>query len=158
MTRKIEEIIDKINVNKEILSTMPKNNLKNINIYQIRIQELKEEYENYKKDISSRLQRRYKIAVKNQTNNEEIDNIEKRLKTVNYLLQLLDNKKTSYEKMELDRNIYTITKYYKENLENINEQIKLYITKFSKSSFVKNICGASTDLHIQGIKLFLGIL
>ena len=34
--------------------------------------------------------------------------------------------------MELDRNIYTITKYYKENLENINEQIKLYITKFSK--------------------------
>ena len=63
MTRKIEEIIDKINVNKEILSTMPKNNLKNINIYQTRIQELKEEYENYKKDISSRLQRRYKNAV-----------------------------------------------------------------------------------------------
>ena len=83
MTRKIEEIIDKINVNKEILSTMPKNNLKNINIYQIRIQELKEEYENYKKDISSRLQRRYKNAVKNQINNEEIDNIKKRLKTVN---------------------------------------------------------------------------
>ena len=34
MSKKIEEITDKIEANKEVLSTMPKNNIKNMDIYQ----------------------------------------------------------------------------------------------------------------------------
>ena len=33
MSKKIEEITDKIEANKEVLSTMPKNNIKNMDIY-----------------------------------------------------------------------------------------------------------------------------
>ena len=40
MSKKIEEIMDKIEASKEVLSTMPKNNLKNINIYQEKLEEL----------------------------------------------------------------------------------------------------------------------
>lgn len=131
MASKIEEITDKIQSNKEVLSTMPKNNLKNINIYQSKIEELEEEYKEYKKDIFTRLQRRYKNAVKKEEN-KEIENLESRLKTISYILKLLDDTKTSYEKLELDKAIYTISRYYKDNFENINEQIKLYINKFSE--------------------------
>ena len=48
MSKKIEEIMDKIEASKEVLSTMPKNNLKNINIYQEKLEELEDEYEKYK--------------------------------------------------------------------------------------------------------------
>lgn len=131
MSKKIEEIMDKIEANKEVLSTMPKNNLKNINIYQEKLEELEEEYRRYKKDISNRLQRRYQNATR-KTYNKEIENLETRLKTISFILDLLDEEKTSYEKMGLDRAIFTISRYYKENLENINEQIQSCIDKFSK--------------------------
>ena len=38
MSKKIEEIMDNIEASKEVLSTMPKNNLKNINIYQEKLE------------------------------------------------------------------------------------------------------------------------
>ena len=50
MSKKIEDIMDKIVANKEVLSTMPKNNLKNINIYQEKLEELEEEYKKYQKN------------------------------------------------------------------------------------------------------------
>ena len=97
MSKKIEEIMDKIEASKEVLSTMPKNNLKNINIYQEKLEELEEEYRKYQKDISTRLQRRYQNAIR-KAPNKEIENLETRLKTISYILELLDEEKTSYEK------------------------------------------------------------
>ena len=131
MSKKIEEITDKIEANKEVLSTMPKNNIKNMDIYQKKLEELEEEFKKYQKDISNRLQRRYQNATKKALN-KEIENLETRLKTISYILELLDEEKTSYEKMGLDRAIFTLSRYYKENLENINEQIELCINSFSK--------------------------
>ena len=47
MSKKIEEITDKIEANKEVLSTMPKNNIKNMDIYQKKLEELEEEFKKY---------------------------------------------------------------------------------------------------------------
>lgn len=154
MAKKIEEIMDKIEATKEVLSTMPKNNLKNINVYEKKIEELKEEYEEYKKDVSNRLQKRYKNMQKKQSD-KEIENIEKRLKTIDYILQLLDEEKTSYEKMELDKTIYTISKYYKENLENINEQIKICLNKFSKVGILLTLDDFDYSIYVKNyMKIF----
>lgn len=126
----LKDIVDKIEASKEVLATMPKNNPKNIKIYKEKIEELQEEYKEYQKEIHLRLQRRYQNATK-KVPNSEIENLEKRLKTISYILDLLDEEKTSYEKMGLDRAIFTISRYYKENLDHINEQIQSCIKMFS---------------------------
>lgn len=148
MSKKIEEIMDKIEASKEVLSTMPKNNLKNINIYQEKLEELENEYKKYKKDISNRLQRRYQNAIR-KAPNKEIENLETRLKTISYILELLDEEKTSYEKMGLDRAIFTISRYYKENLENINEQIQACINKFSKVGIQVSLDDFDYSLYVK---------
>lgn len=131
MSKKSKEILDKIDSSKEVLSTMPQNNIKNIKIYQSKIEELKEEYQKYKEEIENCLQKKYK----NKTNieeNQDLKNLNKRLEATNNILEMFDTMKTSYEKMELDKSIYVISKYYKDNLENVNEQIKQCIDKFKK--------------------------
>lgn len=124
-------IVDKITASKEVLATMPKNNPKNIKIYKEKIEELQEEFRGYQKEIYIKLQRRYQNATR-KVPNQEIEHLEKRLNTIKYILKLLDEEKTSYEKMGLDRAIFTISRYYKENLEKINEQIKTCINQFLK--------------------------
>lgn len=154
MSKKIEEIVDKIEANKEVLSTMPKNNLKNINVYQEKLEELEEEYKKYQKDISNRLQRRYQNATR-KAPNKEIENLQTRLKTISYILELLDEEKTSYEKMGLDRAIFTISRYYKENLENINEQIQFCIDKFSKVGIQVSLDDFDYSIYVKDyMKIF----
>ena len=51
-------------------------------------------------------------------------------------LHLLNNVKTSFEKMELDQIIYKIGKYYKDNLDNINNQIGYAIKKFEEVGMI----------------------
>ena len=128
--RKIEEIMDSIEATKEVLSTMPKNNEKNIQKYKDRIDELQNEYEKYEKSVLSILEKRYSDEV-NIEPNKEIQTLEDRLNTINNTLYLLSDEKTSYEKMELDKSIYKLGKYYKENLENVNYQINICLKKFS---------------------------
>ena len=131
MSIKTEEILEKIAASKEILSTMPKNNPKNIEIFKDKLDELEKEYTTYQDEISNELKKRYEKAVK-KTENKEIENLQTRIKTITYILELLNEEKTSYEKMELDKSIFTISRYYKENFESVNEQIQICIDKFSK--------------------------
>lgn len=126
----MKEILEKIEVEKELLSTMPKNNEKNVSKYLDKIKELKEEYEKYQDMIVKSLNKRYKKATEIEATNE-VENLDIRLKTIENTLYLFNDEKTSYEKMELDKIIYKIGRYYKENLENINEQIEKAIKRFS---------------------------
>ncbi len=129
MSKKSKEIIEKIEASKQVLSTMPQNNIKNQKIYQKKIEELQEEYLEYKKEVAGKLQRKYQKFA-NIEKDVEIDNLKKRIESVEYIIKILDEDQTSFERMELDKSIYIISKYYKDNLENINEQIKQCINKF----------------------------
>lgn len=130
-TDKIKEFYDKMEIEKEVLSTMPKNNKKNTDKYLEKINELKEEYESEKKKIEKTLNKRYKKAL-DIKENSEISNLEIRVKTIESVLYLIDEEKTSYEKMGLDKIIYRIRKFYKDNLENINTQIEMAVRKFEE--------------------------
>lgn len=128
-SKKLKEIVEKIESNKEILSVMPKNNEKNLEKYFNKIQEIKEEYEDYRDSIFNILNNRY--TKKTQiAKNPEIDNLQTRLDIVKETLCIVNEVKNSYEKMELDKIIYAIGKYYKGNLENVNKQILFAIRKF----------------------------
>lgn len=147
-TSKLEEIENSIEANKEILSTMPQNNPKNMSEYAKKVGQMLKEFTKYKDEINKILNSRYEAALKFDNNNE-INDIEVRIDTIENILYLLSDVKNSYEKMELDKNIYKLSRYYKENLENVNTQIqecikdfdiigiKLQIEDFDYSIYVK---------------------
>ena len=106
MFDKTEEILEKIVASKEILSTMPKNNPKNLEIFKDKLEELEKEYKTYQDNVSNELKKRYEKAVE-KTENKEIENLKTRIKTINHISELLNEEKTPYEKMGLDRSIFT---------------------------------------------------
>ena len=61
--KKTDEIIEKIEAEKEILKTMPKNNQKNIAKYLEKIEQLKKEYNNLLDKTVKEMQKRYEIAI-----------------------------------------------------------------------------------------------
>lgn len=145
--RKNNEILEKIESEKEILKTLPQNNKKNIAKYLEKLTELKEQYEKLLEKIQKEINKRYKKATDLQSNNE-IEILDAKLKRIEKIIRILNEYQTSYEKMGLDKIIYKIDKYYKGNLEDINAQIdrameafknvgiELKLTDFNYSSFV----------------------
>ena len=127
--------IEKMESLKEILLTMPKNNEKNIEKYVEKVQELIATYTKSATVVEKEIIRRYEKYV-NIIVNPEIANIENRLNTIDSAIYVLKSSETSFEKMELDKYIYKISRFYKDNLENINNQIALCIEAFKKTGIV----------------------
>ena len=67
-SKKIEEMIARIETSKEVLSTMPKNNEKNKAKYKAKIEELQKEYQKYQEDIIEIFNKRYQEAINIQKN------------------------------------------------------------------------------------------
>ena len=154
-SKNLKELIEKIEVEKEILSTMPKNNEKNIKKYREKLEELQKEYEEYKNGITKILKQRYEKETTIEESNK-IQNLDNRLKTITGTWYLLDENKTSYEKMELDKIIYKIGKYYKNNLENINNQIAECIKKFHSVGINLELKDFDYCIYVnQYMKIFL---
>lgn len=148
------EIIEKIAVEKEVLSTMPRNNAKNVEKYLEKVLQLKKEYESYQENIIKIFNKRLKKATDIKSSNE-VENLEIRLNTIENTLYLLSDAKTSYEKMELDKNIYKIGRYYKENLENINQQISEIIKKFENVGITLDLQDFDYSIYVeQYMKIF----
>lgn len=126
-----EQMLDKISSLKEVLSTMPVNNEKNVEKYKQKLRDLIIEYTKYESELEKALNTRYDI-MSNVDKSNDIDFLAERLSTIEDVFYLFEDKKSSYQKMKLDRCIYIIGKFYKENLEKINIQIYECIQKFKK--------------------------
>lgn len=131
-TTDIKEIQEKLEIEKEMLGAMPKKNEKNIEKYLEKIEELKNEFTDIHEQIGNVLNERYIKGLDIPGTEEDIENIELQIDAIDKELHLLNNVKTSFEKMELDQIIYKIGKYYKDNLDNINDQIGYAIKKFEE--------------------------
>ena len=125
------EITGMIEANKEILSTMPNNTKKNVEKIQEKVEELLTEYGKYKQDINNILLERYKEGTSIETN-KDIETLHSRIKTLSKVMFLLSDEKNSYEKMRLDKDVYKLSKYYKGNLETVNDQIAKCISDFTE--------------------------
>lgn len=127
----MSKFLEKIDMDKEILSTMPRNNKKNIAKYIQKVQELKQEYQVVKNNIYDEMNKRYK-KIMSVSKNKEIEQEEKEIEEIRNLLEIIETTKTSYEKMGLDKRIFKLERFYKENLDIINLEILESINKFKE--------------------------
>ena len=131
----MDKILDKMEADKEVLSTLPRNNKKNTTQYLEEVTKLKNEYTDYKNDLFSEIEKRYKDIISIEIS-DDIEKIKTQIKDIENMLNILDNVKTSYEKMGMDTIIYELGKFYKQNLENVNEKILLCINKFKEIGII----------------------
>lgn len=130
MSSPMEILNEKIDTDKEILSVMPKNTKKNTELYIKKVQEIKLEYERYLNDVISEIKRRAN-KINSIKENPEIKEVEAELKKFEGL-DLLGIGNTSYEKMKLDELLFILRRFYKNNLEQVNENILACIRRFAE--------------------------
>ena len=123
-----EKINNQIDVDKEILSVLPKNNKKNLQAYKDKAAEIKQNYTRYLEEILSEIKRRT-IKIKSFVKDEKINSLVQEIKTMEKI-DILDSNTTSFEKMELDKTLYILKRFYKNNLELVNDAIVECLTKF----------------------------
>lgn len=123
------KIFEKMLADKEILQTMPKNNEKNIEKYKAKVNEMRLEYLKFSNEVYNEINKRFEEKTKF----EEDKVIEKvRNEVYNYeeIIEILNDQKTSYQKTGLNKETYYLSKYYKDNLENVNNKILVCINIF----------------------------
>ncbi len=124
----LEKLNNQIDVDKEVLSVLPKNNKRNLQAYKNKADEIKHEYVNLYDNVILELKRRT-IKIKSIEIDPKIEQLENQIKEMDNV-KLLDNNITSFEKMELEEVLYTLKRFYKNNLELVNEAIVACLDKF----------------------------
>ena len=154
-SKNMKELKEKIEVDKELLSTMPKNNSKSIAKYVKKIEEIQNNYIEQRDEIYEILNNRYKNGI-NIEENPEIQYLGKKIQDLENDVYILNKKKTSYEKMDLDKIIYKIRKYYKGNFDIVNEQIAIVLDKFSDIGIELQIEDFDYSIYVkQYMEVFL---
>ena len=124
----IEALQKEIEVEKEVLSTLPKNNKKNIEKYK---DDISKEIEKYK--AKQELIRKEMLDRKEKINNklpkEELKNDDLTLSKILEEYRWFSKYNTSYEKMDFDRILYNLNKD-KITYEKLNETINHLIVKY----------------------------
>ena len=123
-----EKINSQIDVDKEILSVLPINNKKNLQSYKEKAEEIKQSYVTYLDQILSEMKRRT-IKIKSVEQDKNIEKIEQQIKYMEKI-ELLSDNTTSFEKMGLDETLYILRRFYKNNLELVNDAIVKCLEKF----------------------------
>lgn len=127
----MEELKEKIELDKEMLSVYPQNNVKNIEKYKKKLIELKEEYTKYDKEILEEIENRFNLILNVKTN-PEIEKIKSQKEDIEQNLYLINDAMSSYEKMGLDKSMLKLRRFYKENLDVINTEIAKILNKFAQ--------------------------
>ena len=127
--QEISKVVEKIDTEKEILSALPRNNEKNEQKYLEKVKELEKKYKKYKTEIREYLEKEYNSYIKVEENSE-IELLKGRINTIEKVLYLLSDEKNSLEKMNLDRILYNLSRYYRNNLDDVNKEISECIRMF----------------------------
>lgn len=129
MSSPMEILNEKIDTDKEILSVMPKNTKKNTEAYIKKVEEIKAGYEEYLNEVIAEIKKRTN-KINSIKENPEIKEVEEELKKFEGL-DLLGVGNTSYEKMKLDELLFILRRFYKNNLEQVNNNILSCIRRFA---------------------------
>ena len=128
MVKRLEDINHEIDVAKEVLDSMPKNNAKNLATYKKKVQELKEEYTGVRDEVLVEIRRRANKTLNAQPS-PRLELVKKELQDYEEL-NLFNPVNTPFEKLGFDTLLYSITHYYKNDLASVNEDIKEALAKF----------------------------
>ncbi len=122
-------IQEKIEINKEILSALPKNNEKNVSKYIEKSNSIYETYDEFKAKILAEIKNRFD-SFNAFEKNPEINKLEDKLKDLETESVYFNSVNSPFEKTGLDKIIYSISKYYKGNLSKVNNDILKAINVF----------------------------
>lgn len=127
----LEKYKEKLIATLEVLDNMPKNNAKNKREYLAKANETKKVITELKNQVLAEINKKYQhfMAI---DRNPDLKTYEANIDYVRDKLYLLNSKDTAYEKSGLDKLLYNLDHFYKEDLLNINETIKEIIAKFKE--------------------------
>jgi len=122
---------NEFNVNKEIIDSLPKNNIKNRTKCVSEIDNLLKKYLSDKDSVLEEIKRRYK-AYKITDINQEIPTLNEQVRSMYKLLPTINDNLNSYVKSGLDRIFYNLDHFYKASLEEANKNIFACINMFEQ--------------------------
>jgi len=127
----IEKLNQEIEVSRNLLDTLPQNNIKNKNKYKSTLEETKYNYaillNNVVKEIDKR-KNKYSRVYEDESLKEKEDKIN----FIKENLFLLNKYNTSYEKFNFDKILYDLNHFYKDDLDSVNYNIYECINTFKK--------------------------
>lgn len=129
--RNLDEFVSDVNLKKEILETMPKNNVRDLKAYISKLQENLSIVQEEQAALEDEIKKRYK-KIRGPKISDELKNMMQRLENSEGVLYLLNEMDTSYEKMNLDKALFNLNHYYSKNLEMVNDTILYCIKKFEE--------------------------
>ena len=129
----LEDIKNKIENDKEILSVLPKNNLRNRKNYLEKVTSLINEYQSINDNVLTEIEKRYHSLCDIKDDNIS-NNTTELLNDFNYLNSLT----SPMEILNLDKMLDIINSYENENLDIINENILNIIKVFNDVGIVLN--------------------
>lgn len=119
---------------KEVLSNMPQNNKSNRKKYLSYIQEELDKYTEMKNNLIEEIKKRYNnISSKEVEEKVDYEKVVEQKKQIYDDLLILNQNNSPYEKIGLDKIIYSINNYHEGNLENLNKEIKKGLECFKKA-------------------------
>lgn len=126
----LNEYKNKIELQKEVLAALPRNNNKNNKLYKAKVEEMLKEYQVDKEVVEEEItKRRNRYLFLEYDKN--IDNITNKINELLPQLPLLNKYNSSYEKSNLDIILYELGHFYKNDLDKVNTDIKKAIDIFS---------------------------
>ena len=131
-----ENINNQIEVDKEMLSVLPKNTKKNLQAYKDKAQDVKLSYKAYLEEILTEIKRRL-IKLESFVPNPKIEELKQEIKNMEKV-NILEKNTTPFEKLELDKSLYILKRFYKNNLELVNSAIVECLNKFKTVGVVLN--------------------
>jgi len=132
MIGSLDNIVNSIETQKEILSTLPVNTKKNKGVYLERVKKCRDEYKYIEKQILKEIKKVYEEELGENMDDDGLTDKLNKMNKFEGILTAIDKVKTPYEKMKLDRPIYNLRRFYRKNLQTINQEIRNCIDLFSK--------------------------
>lgn len=126
----LNEYKDKIELQKEVLAALPRNNNKNNKLYKAKVEEMLKEYQVDKEVVEEEITKRRNRYLSLEYD-KNIDNITNKINELLPQLPLLNKYNSSYEKSNLDIILYELGHFYKNDLDKVNTDIKKAIDIFS---------------------------
>ena len=151
-----EQLNEKINSVKEVLSNMPKNNKKNKVKYMEYLSNLIKEYQQLIQELKNEIKcRQDKILTKLKHNTIDFSDTKTKKKGCEEALSILNPYNTPYEKLHLDKLLYEIMHFYKDDFDALNEDINSAISCFKK---VGVSLGSKDFCYIPYVKEYMSLI
>ena len=129
---KFEEELEKIKIEKEILETLPRNNVKNLKNSYKKFEEVHRVFLDKKDLILKEMEKRFNKSQGNNKKSSDIQILEEKVSKMEEILYILNDVGTSCEKMGLGENIHDLKFFYMKDLNLVNQNILECIQKFKK--------------------------